>query len=95
MSDEFSRYKIKEIGMEEYLLQMQKSSVKNVADRLLTERKVIQELGEGYKLTEKNKTNDTFCVWVSISPVWADCGCGKPRKEPVVLPNFSSNVDPL
>ena len=54
MSDEFSRYKIKEIGMEEYLLQMQKSSVKNVADRLLTERKVIQELGEGYKLTEKN-----------------------------------------
>ena len=76
MSDEYTRFKLKEVGMEEYLLTMQKASERNVKNRLATERKIIQELGQGYKLTENNAKiiEETFGKTAGLGRLLAGTG---------------------
>lgn len=51
--DEGSRLRIKQIGFDEYLNELNDKNINQMKGRLKIERNILNQLGEGYKLSEK------------------------------------------
>lgn len=79
MTESISAFRIKQVGFEKYISEANDNQIQQMKKRLAIERQILNESGEGYKLSERNQKiiDSTFKKTSSLKPLLSTTGSFK------------------